>query len=120
VRYFGVDPTGPDSAPGFGRSALSAGLVAAMAEGRKVVIITDGEITDRALVPADLLARATVRVIPRRAIVDQMVSRVDAPTRITLGDTLRFEVRIASTGEIGPGATLEILDGLARSATRRR
>jgi hypothetical protein len=119
VRFFGVDPTGPDSAPGFGRSALTAGLVAAMAEGRKVVIVTDGEISDRALVPADLLARATVRLIPRRATVDQMVSRIDAPTRITLGDTLRFEVRIASTGEIGPGATLEILDGRGTSLARR-
>jgi hypothetical protein len=119
VRYFGVDPTGPDSAPAFGRSALAGDLIAAMAEGRKVVIVTDGEVADRALVPADLLARATVRVVPRRAIVDLAVSRVDAPNRITLGDTLHLEVRIASVGEIGPGATLEIVDARGRSVARR-
>src|SRR5574338_1035375 len=88
---------------GGARSALRASLLAASAQDRSVVIVTDGAIDDRRELPADLLDAATVRLFPRESIADAAVIAVAAPERITLGDTLRIEVDLATTGALtGP------------------
>lgn len=109
VRYFGEGATGPDSAPGYGRSTLGAALRAASAMDRPVVVVTDGTIEDLDELPADLLAAVTVKLFPRAAIADLAVTRVDAPARITLGDTLRVGVDLLRTGTIGENATVELM-----------
>ena len=109
VRYFGAGPTGPDSAPGFGRSDLGTALRAATAMDRPVVVVTDGVIDDADDLPADLLGQVAVRLFPRAPIADLAVTRVDAPGRITLGDTLRVDVDLFRTGPIGDSATVEVI-----------
>jgi hypothetical protein len=119
VRRFGIDPTGPDSAPGYGRSVLRTALIAAAAQDRPVIVVTDGAIEDRGELPPDLLARATVRLFPRAAIADAAVLRVDAPSTITLGDTLRLEVLVGGAGGISPKGALDLLGPTGRVIATR-
>jgi len=119
VRHFGADPTGPDSAPGFGRSPLAPRLIAAAALERPVVIVTDGAIDDLDAVPKDLLDRASVRILPRATIADLAVLRVLAADRVTLGDTLRLDVTLGRYGTVGDSAVVEAVVGERVLATRR-
>ncbi|MFI5210772.1 MAG: hypothetical protein ACHQ2E_10040, partial [Gemmatimonadales bacterium] len=64
IRYFGDDRPGSDSA-WRGRSLLSPALAAALAVGRPLIIVSDGEVDDASEVPADLLALAEVRLFTR-------------------------------------------------------
>lgn len=109
IRYFGADPTGSDSSPAFGRSPLRPALIAAMAQDRPVIVVTDGAIDDAGDLPADLLARASVRLFPRDSIADAAVLRVDAPAQVTLGDTLEAEVTFAAFGASAAKGSLELL-----------
>lgn len=109
IRYFGQDPTGPDSAPGFGRSSLLPALLAASALDRPLIVVTDGAIDDRRDLPADLLARADVRPFPRAAIADVAVLRLEAAERVTLGDTLRIDVDLGRYGGAANAVTVELL-----------
>lgn len=109
VRPFGGDPTGRDSTPGFARSTLRPTLIAALAQDRPVTIVTDGALDDLGEIPADLLARATVRLFPREGIADAAVLRVDAPAQVTLGDSIRIDVQFGAYGAVAPKGSLELL-----------
>lgn len=111
VRYFGADPTGPDTAPGFGRSPLGPRLIAAAALERSVVVVTDGAIDDADEVPKDLLDRATVRLFARASVADLAVLRILTADRVTLGDTIRLDVTLGRYGAIGDSATVEAVIG---------
>ncbi len=119
VRPFGADPSGPDSAPGFSRSLLAPALLAAAAIERPVIIVTDGAVEDLDELPKDLLDAATVRVFARESVADLAVLRVQAPERVTLGDTLRLEIDAARFGAAGDSASLEASLGGRVLASRR-
>jgi hypothetical protein len=98
VRLFGDAAPVRDSLPRFGRSDLEPALRAAAASDRPVLIITDGELTDRDDIAADLLVRAGVLLLPRAAAPDLAVVRVAGPARATAGDTVRLEVEVRAFG----------------------
>lgn len=92
---------------------LADALLGALGGGRPVVVVTDGEVADAALLPADARARATVRAVPRPAGRDVAVVAVRAPARIAAGDTLAIEVAVRATGRGEGTASLVIRDGTA-------
>lgn len=75
-----------------GRSNLFDALTGAVSSGRSVTVVTDGEIADAAAIPADLLAQATVRLLPRPTGADIALTEIQAPLRLTAGDTLEINV----------------------------
>jgi hypothetical protein len=79
-----------------GQSLLGPALAAARGSSGRVVVITDGEIEDASELPRDLLETATIRVVPRTAVPDLAVTRVDGPTRLSVGDSLRLTVEVAA------------------------
>lgn len=93
VRLIG--PLGPDSAPAGGRSAVGDALLAATAVGRPVWLVTDGEIDDASELSPGLLAQAGVRVLPRERRPDLALTGVIGPDRVSVGDTVRFEVEVS-------------------------
>jgi hypothetical protein len=102
VRLFGDPDVVLDSVPVAGRSRLAPALDAAVATGRPVVVVTDGEIEDRmALTPASLRA-ATVRVLPRRAGPAAAVRAVTGPARVSERDTVRLRADLTAAGLPGP------------------
>jgi len=120
VRWFGDERPWTDSLSGRGRSDPAAALAAAAAVGRRVVLVTDGELDDLAAVPADLLASAEVVVLPRAERRDFAITGVAAPGRVTAGDSL---VVTAELGLMGPGAadsaTVNLVLGTRILAQRR-
>jgi len=124
IWRFGARVAGFDStAPRDGASRLGPALAAAAARGGPVAIVTDGVISDPADVPADLLRRARVVVLPRTPFFDAFVSDVTGPSRIAAGDTLRLRVSYGAAGkrERGNGkraATLVASAGGRRIASR--
>ncbi len=98
VRLFGDAAPIQDTLPRFGRSDLEPALRAAAASDRPVLIITDGEVTDRGDIAPDLLARAGVLLLPRTPAPDLAVVRVSGPARATAGDTVRFDVELRAFG----------------------
>lgn len=97
VRTVG-SPSPDDSLPGAGQSRLGPALAAAAASDRSLHVVTDGEIDDLADIPADVLARATVHVLPRDPMPGGAIWGVDGPARIGAGDTLRLDVDVRVTG----------------------
>ncbi len=83
-----------------GRSNLLDALTGALAGGRAVTVVSDGEIADASAIPADLLAQATVRLLPRPKSADVALIEVQAPQRLAAGDTLTMDVVAQRT----PGA----------------
>lgn len=122
VRYFGDQRPGLDSLPDRGRSRLMPALSAAAATDRPVVVVTDGEIDDAAELPADLLARARVEVLPREPARDIAVVSVEGPARITAGDSLRYDVALRFSGDSGrDSAVVELrADDAKRTLLTRR
>lgn len=121
LRFFGADPTGPDSAPGFGRSTLRAGLIAAAAQDRPVIVVSDGAVSDAGEIPADLLAKASVRLFPRNETADAAVLRAEAPAQVALDDTLTLRVTVGRNGPIARTGELDILsDGSSVLGTTQR
>jgi hypothetical protein len=121
VRLFGDEAAASDSLPDMGQSALAPALRAAAASDRRVLVVSDGEIDDAADLPPELLARAGVRLFPRVATPDLAILRVDGPTRLTAGDTLRLDAELHAQGVSRDSARVEVrLDGrvLARRAVR--
>jgi len=99
VRTFGDDrPAAADTVPTRGRSRLGPALQAAVASGRPVIVVTDGELEDARELPPDLLRRAEVRALPRAPVADIALVGVRGPARLTLGDTLALEVEVAAVG----------------------
>lgn len=95
-----------------GVSRLGPLLAAATSAGRPVEVVTDGEIADAASIPADLLAQATLTVVPRRGAPDVALSAVRMPDRIAVGDTLTVEVEArVSAGWPEESLTVVLRDG---------
>jgi hypothetical protein len=118
VRRFGDD--GPrDSLPGLGRSLLAPALVAAAASDRPVIVVSDGEIDDASDIAPDQLARAAVRLFPRRPQPDLALTRVTGPARVTAGDSIRIEVEVAAlSGSTADSVRVAVTLGAKRLATR--
>jgi len=116
VRLFGDDGP-PDSLPDRGRSRLGPALRAAAALDRPVIVITDGELEDVAELPTDLLRRPAVEVRPRAPARDLALESVDAPVRLTVGDSLRIEVSVRATAE---SLDSVLVEALFDDASRRR
>lgn len=93
-----------------GRSNLFDVLTGAVSSGRIVTIVSDGEIGDAAAIPADLLAQATVRVLPRSAGEDIALTEIQAPLRITAGDTLMLDVEGTRTSGAPDTAAIVVRD----------
>jgi len=83
-----------DSAPAGGRSLMSSALAGAVAGGRPIWLVTDGEIEDATDVPPDVWARTGVKLVARTRRPDLSISRVSGPERVAIGDTLRLEVDV--------------------------
>jgi len=97
IRRFGEGPDAADSTPSRGASRLGSALAAAAATGRRVVILTDGEIEDAGEIPADLLSTSGVRLFPRESVAGLGIGWVDAPARVTAGDSLVVTVELRAT-----------------------
>ncbi len=110
IRYFGDDRPGTDSAYR-GRSVLAPALTAALASGRPLIIVSDGEVDDASEVPPDLLGLAEVRLFARERRPDVALSAVTGPAHATAGDTVRLEVEArAAGGWPGDSIQLEVSD----------
>lgn len=107
VQRFGEAAPGE---PG-GRSALGEPLTGAVAAGRPVMVLTDGEIADAAELPPDLLAQVAVRLLPRPTAPDQALTEIRAPERLAAGDSLVMEVELQRTAEAPDSARVEVRDG---------
>ncbi len=94
-----------------GRSELDGPIRGALAGGRPVVVVTDGEIADATMLPPDLLAQVTVRRIDRKTGDDVATTRVSAPARATTGDTVAFDVELTASGATPDTARVVIRDG---------
>ncbi len=110
-----------DLAPGEagGRSLLGTALPSALASGRPVTVVTDGEIGDTDALPAELLAATTVRLFPRGLGDDVALVEIRGPERLAAGDSLHLRIEARRVGT-GPDSTrIEIRDGaqLVRAAT---
>lgn len=96
VRLVGALPGDSTASGGFSR--LATAVAGARSGERAVVVITDGEIEDADALPPDLLAGATVKVLPRQAVSDIALVRVSGTTRLTPGDTLRIDAEAQAYG----------------------
>ncbi len=111
-----------DSLPS-GRSDLLAPLEAAVGTGRPVVVVTDGEIADRDRLSPALLAGVAVRTLQRTPHSDVTIRQVQAPVRLTVGDTLRLALELHRQVVEIPidSAVVEVTDSgvvLSRSVVR--
>ena len=93
-----------------GRSNLFEPLSGAVAGGRAVTVITDGEIADISLIPADLIAQATVRLLLRPPGADIALTDVQGPLRLTAGDTLTLEIEARRTAGAPDTAAIVVRD----------
>jgi len=93
-----------------GRSDLRDALAGAAAGGRPVVVVTDGEIGDVAAIPRDLLAQTTVHLLARTRGADIALTGVEAPLRLTAGDTLRIAVEALRTPDAPDTASIVVRD----------
>ncbi len=120
VRTFGDERSGADTTPARGRSLLAPSLVAAASSDRPVLVVTDGEIEDAPDLPADVLARTSVRLFSRRSIADLAVTLVTGPSRVTAGDSIALEVEVESSGVSSPDTvSVQVRAGKTKLAARR-
>jgi hypothetical protein len=121
VRLFGDRAPARDTLPIFGRSDLAPALASAAASDRRVIVVTDGEISDQSEVAAEALGRVGVRTFPRAVHPDLAITRVSGPARVTAGDTVHLESEVRGFGSGADSARLEVRLGakvLARRAVR--
>jgi len=119
VRRFGDERGAGDTLPNRGRSLLAPALTAAAATDRPVIVVTDGEVEDVPDIPADLLARVSVRLFPRSARPDLAITRLTGPARVAEGDTITLEVEARAVGgAAADSAVLEARAGGKRLAGR--
>ncbi len=100
IWRFGSQVRAYDSLPpGDGATRLAPALAAAAGREGPVAVVTDGAISDLADLPADLLARVHMIVLPRPAFFDAFVSDIVGPRRVGAGDTVRLKVSYGTTGK---------------------
>lgn len=98
VRWFGDARPWTDSMPERGRSDLGTALQTAVSTGRRVVVVTDGELDGAGELPADLHASAGMVVLPRTIGRDLALVQVRAPARATVGDSLEVSAEVRLHG----------------------
>jgi hypothetical protein len=119
VRTFGDERLTSDSVPTRGRSLLAPALVAASVANRDITVVTDGEIDDRQDIPADILARSSVRIFPRAQHPDLAITRVSGPSQVSSSDSIPLEVTVESSGgRVRDSITVEVVAGSRRLAAR--
>ncbi len=94
-----------------GNSTLGDAVAGALASGRPVIVVSDGEIADTGATPASVRAAITVRILPRVGAPDLAVTDVRAPSRLTAGDTLSVEVEMLRTADAPDSTAVEIRSG---------
>lgn len=120
VRTFGDEHPAADTAPTRGRSLLGPALAAAAGSDRPVIIATDGEIEDAGDLPAQLMARASVRLFPRSHVPDLAITSLEGPTRVTSGDSIALDVVVErESGSAADSVQLEVVSG-STTVLRRR
>jgi hypothetical protein len=118
LRLFGDPERAPDSMATAGRSVLGPALEGALAGGRPVWVITDGEVEDGAMLPAGAAQRARVRVLPRAAGPAVGMWSLEGPPRVAVTDTLRLRAVVRSRGTSLPGAVVTVALGSKELARR--
>ncbi|HEX2217972.1 MAG TPA: hypothetical protein VHG35_04165 [Gemmatimonadales bacterium] len=112
VRVFGDEVAAGDTSPTRGRSLLRPALTAAAASERPVLVVTDGEIEDAADIPAELIGRAAVSVLPRRQQPDLALVSLTGPSRVTAGDSVVLELEVRSlAGARAESLRVEVVSG---------
>lgn len=100
------DSLRPDRAPATPtdtRSLVRPAVDRALAAGRPLVLVTDGEIDDPDAL-ATLPSRSAVEVIPHAVVRDAAVTALDAPRAAVAGDTISVRATIsAGSGGAAPG-----------------
>lgn len=104
-----------------GRSVLGAALPSALASGRPVTVVTDGEIGDADALPPELLTATTVRLFPRSAGDDVALVEVRGTERLAAGDSVHLTIEARRVGSAPDSVRVEVRDGTAllQSATIR-
>jgi hypothetical protein len=102
-----------DSLPGDGSTMLRDALVTARAIGGPIWVVTDGEITDAAALPAGALDGVRLVVLPRDSVPGAAVVGLRTPTMVRAGDSIAVAVTLATWGRIAAdSARVEIdIDG---------
>jgi hypothetical protein len=118
VMRFGDGVAGFDSTPpADGRSAVGEALRAAAGRSGPVFLVSDGELDDFAVLPAELRGRARLVLVPRSSRPGLAVTAVTAPPRVLADDSLAITVELTTWGGLGDTlATLEVLAGARRLA----
>lgn len=79
----------------------------ALAAGRPVILITDGELDDPAAARA-LPAGSRIEVVPHPATIDAAVVTIEAPRAVVAGDTFDIRVAVRSGARATPAGTLAV------------
>lgn len=120
VRWFGDARPWTDSVPGRGRSDLGPTLRAALALGRRTVVVTDGELEGLPDVPADMVASTGFVVLPRPRAPDLAVVEARAPARATVGDTITVIADVHASGAASPESVSVVVRSGPRVLGRAR
>jgi len=89
----------------------------ALAVGRPLVLVTDGELDDPASL-ASLPAGSRVEVLARMPAIDAAVVSLDAPRAVVAGDTLEARVTVRAGDVAATHATLALIAGTEVLATQ--
>lgn len=111
---------GEDVRPTDHASSIAALLDHAGAQGRPVVVITDGEIPAGEAAAADALPRGSrFEVVAGTAHVDAALVEMDTPRTVAGGDTLRVVIAVRTGSAPAPPSRLTLLlDGRLLAAAR--
>ena len=106
---------GPER-PTDGASDVRPAVERALAAGRALVLLTDGELDDAAVL-ARLPAGSRVRVLGRNGRADAAIAAVEAPRAAVGGDTAELRVRLGAGAGGAPAGVLRVAveDGAAAS-----
>lgn len=95
------------------QASLADALTGALAGGRPVVVVTDGEISDTAAIPPATRAAIAVRVLSRTHGADVALTELRGPTRLSAGDTLVIDIEAVRTADASDTAAVEVRSGNA-------
>jgi len=96
----------PD-APGDAASRVRPLVERALAAGRALVLVTDGEIDDPASLD-QLPSGSSVEVVRREPVLDLAVTSLDAPRAVVSGDTIEVRATLRNGPVAAPGGTLAL------------
>lgn len=91
--------------PGDRTSRVRPAIERALAAGRPLTIVTDGEIDDPAELPA-LPAGSRIELVPHGAVSDLAVVALEAPTAAVGGDTIELRATVRAADQVPANATL--------------